>query len=528
MIFTASHTHASEDDGPAPAVVVRSKVAHGALRGVDVRAARGMPGVLGIFTGADLLAAGYGPVKGRGSIRGGDGELANTPTRHSLAVDKVRFVGEPICLVVAASRAEALAAADAVMVDIGTLPASAEPRESARLDAPQISVDVPGNTCLSCYCGEYDKTVRAFEAAARIIRLRFNGLETAVSSVGSRAVTASYDLATGSYVLYPRDDGTGAGHAATRYGRQDAVHSDYASLFHAAETVRRPISWIAFHPESFLGDLSGYTYDMDGELALDAEGTFLAMRQIAFIGIGAYAMDLNPPFDSRELNRNLATAYNIPVIEVRRSVMLTNTPPVTVPANLDWPDSNYIMERLIDAAARQMKIDLLELRRRNLARHLGRSPDGARSDTSQSELIVALDQAAAMANMKGFPVRKAESAARGKRRGLGIGVYRSVSTSPNSGSLPPGGCEVYVAEVEVDPDTGGVELVECIPAGHHGARIRADNIVTLDGAIDCAAGLPAVMNAIVDALGGRHLDVPASPRRVRQALSTPCPMLGLY
>lgn len=549
LIGDGKHTIDIDCDGQAYAAVVRSEAAHGILRSIDANVARGMPGVLGIWTGADLTSAGYGPLRDLILVPNCDGAQVATPIRYPLAIDKVCFVGDPVAVVVAASLAEARDAADVVRLDIEALPAVTEPREGARLDAPRVFDDVPGNTCFNYYHGDFDRIVQVFEKAAHVTRLRFINHRIAVSVMKPRSVVAHYDSSRDCCILYadspsggsihhmrepskscPKQIHTAADHVTELLSMKDAFRSEHASLFHASKVLGRPIKWTEDHPGSFLHDQCGCDYDFEGELALDKGGNFLAMRQSGFVNIGACLMNTERLTSTTEFSSNLATAYRTPLIELRSRIVFTNTFPLGGYSGSGRPEPNYFMERLIDTAAREMKIDPIELRKRNLIRPEDMQFKAVFDTTYDSGNFTALlDKAAEMADVAGFAARKAESAERGKLRGLGIGNYRVVAgqlqQQEDTGPDPNG---AHVTEVEVDPHTGSLEIVKYTMVNDLGTATHANDVLTRGGEIGRAGALPAVMNAVVDALGGTHIDVPATPRRVLQVLNAPPPMLGLY
>src|ERR1700730_14780044 len=549
LIGDGKHTDDIDCDGQAYATVVRSDAAHGILRGIDANVARGMPGVLGIWTGADLKSAGYGPLRDLILVPNCDGAQVTTPIRYPLAIDKVRFVGDPVAVVVAASLTEARDAADVVRLDIEALPAVTDAREGTRLDAPRIFDDVPGNTYYNHYYGEFDRTVQAFDGAAHVTQLRFISRRVVASTMTPRSVVALCDPSSDCCTLYvgsknggsehrmcqplkrrPTQTDAAADHVTERFGMRDAFRSEYASLFHASKVLGRPIKWTEDPWGSYLHDQCDSDYDFDGELALDEDGNFLAMRQIGFINIGACLMNVERLTSTTEAPCNLATVYRMPLIELRSRIVFTHTFPRGTYPGSGRPEPNYFMERLIDTAAREMKIDPIELRKRKLNRP-GDMPFKAASSAAYdiNKFTSLLDKAAEMADVAGFATRKAESEKRGKLRGLGIGNYREVTAQlRQQKDTAPDPNGTHVAEVEVDPHTGSLEVVEYTMVDDLGTPPHTDDVLTNGGEVGRMGALPAVMNAVVDALGGTHVDVPATPQRVLQVLNAPPPMLGLY
>jgi carbon-monoxide dehydrogenase large subunit len=534
-------------DGQGYAVVVRSEVAHGFLRGIDTNAARGMPGVLGIWSGADLKSAGYGPLRDLVLASNCEGAQVTTPIRYPLAIDKVRFVGDPVAVVVAASLSEARGAANVVRLDIEALPAVTDPREGAQLDAPRIFEDVPGNTCFSHYYGEFDRTIQAFDKAAHLTQLRFISRRVAASTLKPRSVVAHCDPSSDYCILYvgsksgvsehrmreqlkrcPKQTHVAADHITELFSMRDAFRSEYASLFHASKVLGRPIKWTEDGLGSFFHDQCGCDYDFDGELALDEDGNFLAMRQSGFINIGASLMNVERLRSTSDVPGKLATVYRMPLIELRSRIVFTNTSPLGAYPAFARPEPNYLMERLIDTAAREMKIDPIALRKRNLVRPED-MPFTAASDTAydSGKFTTLLDKAAEMAAVGSFATRKARSALHGKLRGLGLGNYSEVTAPQEQQAAQARRDEAHVAEVEVDPDTGSFEVVKYTMVNDLGIVTHADDFLVRSGEVIGKDALPAVMNAIVDALDGKHVDAPATPFDVWQALNASSGMLGL-
>jgi carbon-monoxide dehydrogenase large subunit len=290
----------------------------------------------------------------------------------------------------------------------------------------------------------------------------------------------------------------------------------------------RPIKWTEDGLGSFFHDQCGCDYDFDGELALDEDGNFLAMRQSGFINIGASLMNVERLRSTSDVPGKLATVYRMPLIELRSRIVFTNTSPLGAYPAFARPEPNYLMERLIDTAAREMKIDPIALRKRNLVRPED-MPFKAASDTAydSGKFTTLLDKAAEMAAVGSFATRKARSALHGKLRGLGLGNYSEVTAPQEQQAAQARRDEAHVAEVEVDPDTGSFEVVKYTMVNDLGIVTHADDFLVRSGEVIGKDALPAVMNAIVDALDGKHVDAPATPFDVWQALNASSGMLGL-
>ncbi|HZT90145.1 MAG TPA: xanthine dehydrogenase family protein molybdopterin-binding subunit [Stellaceae bacterium] len=435
--------------GQAYAVMVRSPYAHGVLRGIDTGAARAMPGVLAVYTAADLAAGGIGPLPARQVMNNRDGTPMLQPVRHALASDKVRHVGEAVACVVADSVAAAKDAAEAVALDIDPLPAVTEPALADAPDAPLVHDDVPGNVGLDFHFGDSERVAAAFAAAAHVTRLRLRNNRIVVNPIEPRAALAEYDAGRQHWTLYVGCQGVfgfrnyiaqvlGVGRDRVRvvtdrvggsFGMKQPNMPEYFCILHAARMLGRPVKWTDERSGSFVSDTHGRDHDMIAELALDRDGNFLAVRLTGYGNLGAHYGAPGP--STRNAQRNTLGVYKTPLIEVNTKCVFTNTTPVGAYRGAGRPEANYYMERLVDAAAREMGIDQLELRRRN---HIPpeampyRSPNGTTYDSGDFTNL--LNQAVGLADWHNFPQRKAESRARGKLRGRGISDYLELTGPP--------------------------------------------------------------------------------------------------
>ena len=432
-------------------VMVRSQVAHGVIKGIDTAEAKAMPGVLGVWTGADLNAAGYGNLKTLIPVPNRDGTPMKTPTRQSLATDKVRFVGDPVAFVVAETMAEAKDAAEAVMVDIDQLPAVTDAREAAKPGAPLVFDDAPGNICVDYLYGDSAKVAEAFAKAAHVTRLRLVSNRIVVCAMEPRSAVADYDAKTDRYTLRAGNQGAFGlkhqmadllkikpnqmriltGNVGGSFGMKGSPYPEYAGLFHASKILGRPVKWTDERSGAFLSDQHGRDHDFDAELALDKDGKFLAVRLAGFANVGAYLANVGPLMGSMGVTRNLAAIYRTPLIEVATKVAFTNTSPVGAYRGAGRPEANYFMERLIDTAAREMGLDKVEMRKRNHIKPEEMPYKTASGTTYDSgEFTTLLDKALKFADVAGFAARKEESSKRGRLRGLGIGDYLEVTAPP--------------------------------------------------------------------------------------------------
>ncbi|MFL5043029.1 MAG: xanthine dehydrogenase family protein molybdopterin-binding subunit, partial [Xanthobacteraceae bacterium] len=436
----------------AYAVMVRSQHAHGIIRNIDATEARAMPGVLAVVTGADLAAAGYGGLKCFPPLKNRDGTPMKKPPRPALPTDRVRFVGDPVACVVAASVAQAKDAAEAVVVDIDPLPAVTKASDAAKPGAPQLYDDVPGNVALDFQYGDPQAVTDAFAKAAHVTRLDLVNNRLVVSAMEPRAAVAAYDAGSERFTLHVGSQGTFGmkgqlveilgvpadkvrvltGNVGGSFGMKAAPYPEYICLLHAARTLGRPVKWTDERSGSFVSDSHGRDHERTAELALDADGRFLALRLSGYGNVGAYLGFVAPLMATVNAVKNVVSVYRIPLLDVSTKLMFTNTTLVTAYRGAGRPEANYFMERLIDNAAREMGIDRLELRRRN---HIKPKeiPYKAVSDQTydSGDFPAVFKHALELADCKGFAKRKRESRKRGRLRGLGLGSYLEVTAPPN-------------------------------------------------------------------------------------------------
>jgi aerobic carbon-monoxide dehydrogenase large subunit len=435
--------------GQAYAVIVRSPYAHGLIRHIDGAASRAMPGVLGVYTAADLAAGGIAPLPARQVMNNRDGTPMLQPTRYALASDKVRHVGEAVAAVVAESVAAAKDAAEAVILDIDPLPAVTQPGEASLPQAPLLYDEAPANVGLDFHYGDSDKVAAAFAAAAHVTRLELRSNRIVVNPMEPRAALAEYAAERRHWTLHVGCQGVfgfrnyiaqvlGVGRDRVRiltdrvggsFGMKQPNMAEYFCILHAARALGRPVKWTDERSGSFLSDTHGRDHQMTAELALDAEGNFLAVRLTGYGNLGATYGAPGPA--TRNAVRNTLGVYRTPLIEVSTKCVFTNTTPVGAYRGAGRPEANYYMERLVETASREMGIDRVELRRRN---HIPptampyRAPNGTTYDSG--DFTALLNQALALADWDGFPVRRAASRARGRLRGRGIGNYLELTGPP--------------------------------------------------------------------------------------------------
>src|SRR5215470_4380900 len=436
--------------GQAYTVIVRSRHAHGMIRAINTEAARKMKGVLGVYTGSDLVAAGYGTLKCIVSFKNRDGSEMKKPPRHALAVDKVRYVGDPVAFVVAETLLEAKDAAEAVELDIEPIPAVTNPAEAVQPGAPVLYDEAPDNIALDYHYGDSAQVEAAFAKAAHVTRLKIINSRVVVNAMEPRAAVAQFE--NGRFTLHtcsqgvfgmksniaqvlnvePKQVRVLTGNVGGSFGMKAAVYAEYVCILHAARALARPVKWTDERSTSFVSDSHGRDHRVAAELALDADGNFLAVRLTSFGNMGGFLANVGPMPSTLNAVRNVQSAYRTPLVEVSTKCVFTNTSHVSAYRGAGRPEGNYYMERLIDAAAAEMNIDRIELRRRNFVKPRELPFKAALGSTYDSgDFANVLKLALEAADAKSFSKRKRESHKKGKLRGLGIGSYLEVTAPPS-------------------------------------------------------------------------------------------------
>jgi aerobic carbon-monoxide dehydrogenase large subunit len=436
-------------DGQVFCVMVRSPYAHGVIKGIDTAAAKTMQGVLAVYTAADLAA--YGKMKAALPFKNRDGSDMAVPQRAALASDKVRWVGDPVACVVAETRAQARDAAEAVFLDVETLPVVTEASAAAAPGAPLVFDEVAGNVALDFHFGDSAKVQAAFDSATTRAKLPLRNNRIVVSAMEPRAATAQWDSSEEKFTLHLGCQGVFGlraqmadlmkvpvknmriltGNVGGSFGMKASAYPEYFCILHAARELGRPVKWTDDRSGSFVSDQHGRDHEVTGELALDAEGKFLAVRLTAYANLGGYMATVGPLMGTGNFVKNVQSNYATPLIEVNTKCMMTNTTPVSAYRGAGRPEGNYFMERLIEAAAVASGIPAIELRRRNYIPSAA-MPYNAASGSAYDggEFSAVLGQALEAADWNGFDARRAESARRGKLRGRGIGNYLEVTAPP--------------------------------------------------------------------------------------------------
>lgn len=429
--------------GQAYGVFLRTPHAHAEFAAVDTAAARAMPGVLGVFTEADMRALGSIPCAPPPAGR--NGSEAVKPPRPVLAQGRVRHAGEPVALVVAESEALAKDAAERIAVDYRTLPAVTGVEAAVAAGAPVLWTETLSNVALDYEAGDAAAVDAAFAVARHVVRLRVLNNRLAVCTMEPRAALAEFDAATGRYTLTAGSQGVGgmrdtlatailrvepdrlrvvSGDVGGGFGMKTQPYPEYPALLHAARTLGRPVKWTATRSESFLTDNQARDGVIDAALALDGDYRFLAMRVEALANMGAYLSAAGLGIATRNMAWCMAGVYRTPAIHLGVRCVFTNTAPIGPYRGAGRPEASYIIERIVDQAAAELGIDRIELRRRNLIRPAAmpyRTPVAQTYDSGDFETI--LDAALDLADWNGFARRRADAARAGLLRGIGVACF---------------------------------------------------------------------------------------------------------
>ena len=420
-------------DGMVHAVIVRSPHAHADIAGIDAGEAGAMPGVLAILTGADQPAAGIQPLQPYEQVNVYTSEPFNFPTQYPLAIDRVRYAGEPVAVVIAETRAQAQDAAEVLSVDYNALPAVT--------DVTAAVADNPANICLQWQTGDAVAVEAAMAGAAHVTRLKIYNHRVITNSMEPRGAIGVYDEASGRYTLHlsaqsihmSRDKvalALGVDAARVRFvapdvgggfGVKNFAYPEQVLLPWAARAVGRPVKWINTRSEGFVSDHQARDHTAEAALALDADGNFLALHIAGWGNLGAYLSGSIGRLHTEQYATLPGGPYTIPAVLMDIGAGFTNTVPIGVTRGPGFAESANITERLIDRAAAETGLDRVELRRRNLARAwpytnaVGHEIDsGAFPDNFDAALAKARE---------GFDERRQDAELRGRRRGLGFAYH---------------------------------------------------------------------------------------------------------
>jgi carbon-monoxide dehydrogenase large subunit len=450
--FLTGHGWYIEDidlPGQAWMHVIRSPHAHATIAGIDAVEASATPGVLGIFTAADLAA--LGPLPCMVPVPSVPPLVA--PPRYALAAERVRHVGDPVAFVVAETRDAARNAAEAVVVDYETLPAIVDPMAALQAGAPLLWDQAPANLSYRFQKGDAAAVRAAIAGARHVVELDLVNNRLVIASMETRGAIATHDaqgfhlqfsgagvhglksqLADTVFGVPPEQMRVSCPDVGGGFGVKNALYPEWVMLLWAARHLGRPVKWIGERAEDFVSTAQGRGTVTHARLALDAEGGFLALEASVVAELGAYLSTGGPGSSTSAPTNAIGSGYVIPSIFMDVRGVFTNTVPIDAYRGAGKPEMNYMLERLIDEAARRCGFDPIALRRRNLVtqfpyrKALGSVIDGGQFSETLEEAVIAADHA-------GFAARRAADAARGQLRGIGVTCFMETARgAPNEGA----------------------------------------------------------------------------------------------
>ena len=462
--------------GQAYLLFLRSTYPHARIVDIDTSAATKLPGVIAIMTGRELAKAGVNPLPPSADFRRADGSPTATPPRHALAVDTVRFVGEAVAAVVAETRAQARDALEAIEVNYEPLPIVIDPVAAVAPGSPLMWPVATNNIAAEIRHGDVPAATKAFDTATHVVALDLVNQRLAPSPIEPRAVLASYDAKDERITLRVSsqtptglrdalgDAVLGIGHDKVRvlvgdvgggFGMKTGLYPEDVVLAYCTCKLNRPLKWCAERIDELLAASHGRDVTSTAELALDASGRVLALRVSSLANLGAYATPAGVVIQLLIGPWVSTSIYDIPLIDIRIKGILTHTSPTGAYRGAGRPEAIYLIERLMDAAARKLKLDPAELRRRNMIRPSQmpyRNPMDKTYDSGNFESV--MDQAINLADWSGFEARRAESGKRGRVRGRGMAAF-----------LEWTGADVFEEQVTVTVSADGyVELFSATQA----------------------------------------------------------------
>jgi carbon-monoxide dehydrogenase large subunit len=449
------------------AFVLRSPHAHANIRSIDTAAAKAAPGVLTVLTGDDVKAEGINPMPNMFPVKSLDGTERPATYRPLLAQGRVRHVGDPVALIVAETLAQARDAAERIEIDYEILPSVTDTYGAAQPGAPLVHDNIPGNLCFDWGKGDRAATEVAFAKADHVTVLELVNNRVVVNPMEPRAAIGDYDASTGQHTLYTPTQGThvlrGAvsailnidveklrvvtGDVGGGFGMKIFPHPEQPLVVWAAQKLGRPVRWTSDRSEGFLSDVQGRDHVTKAEVATDKDGKFLALRVTTWAALGSYLSHFGTYIPTEAGTGMLNGLYAFPAAWANVKGVMTHTVPTDAYRGAGRPEAIYCIERLVDKCARELGLSPDEIRRRNFI-----APDRlpyttVLGDTYDSgEFTAIMEDGMAKADWAGFAARKAESAARGRLRGIGISTYVEKC----------GGGNPEVADVRIDADAGKI------------------------------------------------------------------------
>jgi carbon-monoxide dehydrogenase large subunit len=482
--FITGHGQYTDDvvrPGETRAIFVRSPHAHAKIKSIDVSAAKKMPGVVDILTGAQLATDKIGNLICGWMIHSKDGTPMKMSAHPALAASKVNCVGDAVAVVIAETTAQGKDAAEKVKVEYEVLKAVIDPAKAQAKDAPQIHADIANNTIYQWHLGDAKATAAAFAAAKHVTKIDLINNRLAPNAMEPRAALAEYDEGTDNLTLWNTSQnphvarlviaafvGMAPEHklrviapdVGGGFGSKIFIYPEEVVCLWAARKVKRPVKWTSDRSEAFLTDAHGRDHVTHAELALDANGKILALRAKTIANLGAYMSTFSSSVPTYLYATLLSGQYNIPSIYCEVDAVYTNTAPVDAYRGAGRPEATFVIERLVETSARQLGLDPADLRKRNfITAFPHQTPVIMAYDAG--DYNASLKKAMDLADVKGFGKRKREAARHGKLRGIGYSTYIEacgIAPSQAVGSLGAGVGLWESAEVRVNP-TGSVEVL---------------------------------------------------------------------
>jgi carbon-monoxide dehydrogenase large subunit len=473
-------------DGVTHAVFVRSPHAHARITAIDTADALQRPGVLAILTAHDAAADGLRPLRPAVEANVQTNEPFRFLPQPLLAENIVRYAGEPIALIIAETRNQALDAAERIVIDFEPLPAVTGARDALAAEAPVLTVEVPGNLCLDWYWGQTAEVANALKTAPHIVTIELNNHRVVTNPMEPRGAVGHYD---GRYTLYlssqnihgNRDTAAralGAEPSAVRFiapdvgggfGAKNFAYAEHALILWAARRTGRPVKWTATRSETFLSDHQARDHLATASLALDAEGKFRALHVDSIANLGAYMAGGSGAVQTNQYPHLQGSVYAIPAIALRVRAVLTNTTPIGVTRGPGFAEAINIIERLIDAAARQCGFDRIDLRRRNFVATTPMT-NALKFTVDSGDFRTNFDTAIGNADLANFPARRRESETNGRRRGIGMACHIKAT-----GGLPSENVDI---RFEQDGSVSLITGTQTIGQGHETTmpQILADRL----------------------------------------------------
>jgi carbon-monoxide dehydrogenase large subunit len=474
--------------GQTYAYFLRSPHAHANLRGIDTAAARAMPGVVDILTGEDLAADKIGGLICGWMIHSKDGTPMKAGPHPALAQGKVRYVGDHVAVVIAETVAQAKDAAEAIVVDYEVLPAIADTARAQSKGAPQVHDVAPDNTIFQWHLGDKASTDTAFKAAKHVTRLEIVNNRLVPNAMEPRAAVGDYDAGTETYTLYTTSQnphvarlvlsafvGIAPEHklrviapdVGGGFGSKIFIYAEETVCVWASKRVGRPVKWTGDRTEAFLADAHGRDHITQAEIAVDETNKITGLRVHTIANLGAYMSTFSSSVPTYLYAPLLSGQYDIPAIYAEVDAVYTNTAPVDAYRGAGRPEATYVVERLVEVAARELGVDPAKFRRKNFIRKFPHTTPVIMTYDA-GDYGATLDKALELHDVKGFPARRRASARAGKLRGLGYSAYIEacgIAPSAAVGSLGAGVGLWESAEIRVNP----VGTVEVLTGSHsHG------------------------------------------------------------